>query len=81
MSATERRRDWRRRIGLDCDPRLPCRCDDTMHPSPVLVDAYATAVAMLDDLGYPAAPLLPEIEALLYYGAKERRLAASVLRR
>ena len=81
MTAVDLRRDWRRRLRLDCGCTLPCRCDDKAQPSPGLVDAYAHAVAMLDDLGYPAAPLLPEIEVLLRHGAEERRMVAAVLRR
>lgn len=74
MRVSDDRHDWRR-------PSLPCQCDPKARPTPVLVDAYAQAVELLDGLGYPAAPLLPEVEILLRHGAAERRLMQRVLRR
>ena len=78
MSAAQARVRWARRIRLDCGCTLPCRCDYKARPTPKRVDAYAAAVAWLDGLGIPAAPLRPELDALARRGGAERALAEAV---
>lgn len=81
MSAATLRRDWRRRIWLSCGCTEPCRCHYRNHPTPKRVEAYAEAVALLDSLGYPAAPLAAELAALRRRGGIDRELAVAVERR
>ena len=45
------------------------------------MEGYASAVELLNSLGYPAAPLLPEMRALWRRGRDERRIMQQVARR
>jgi hypothetical protein len=67
-------------LGCGCrDPWL-CRCA-APEPSEKAVEGYASAVELLNSLGYPAAPLLPEMRALWRRGRDERRIMQQVARR
>lgn len=78
---TRRRRAATQRLpilGCGCaDPWIHrCRRDD---PTPARVAGYAATVQLLDELGYPAAPLVPELRAMWRQG--DRHLVASVTTR
>lgn len=62
-------------LGCGCaDPWTHrCRCDDA---TPARVAGYVATVQLLDELGYTAAPLLPELRAIWRRG--DRHLVASV---
>lgn len=75
------RRAWRRRARLACDCSAPCRCALHARPTRLRVEAYASAVALLDALGNPAAPLRAELAALARRGGPEAALAERVARR
>lgn len=77
----------RRRAAAQRLPLWDCGCADpwgrhSRHGgdvTPALVAGYADAVRLLDELGYPAAPLLPELRAAWRRG--DRELVASVTTR
>lgn len=74
-----RRRAATRRLpllGCGCADPWTHRCDDA---TPALVAGYVATVQLLEQLGYPAAPLLPELRAIWQQG--DRRLVASVTTR
>ena len=75
------RRYWRRRLWLDCGCSDPCRCDYRDRPTPKRVDAYADAIAWLEDHGLAPAALLPECRILWSRGGADRALAETAVRR
>ena len=50
-----------------------------MEPTDKQIDAYAATVELLDSLGFPAAPLLPEMRGLWRRG--EHQLVSAVTSR
>ena len=57
---------------------LECGCPDPWahrcfrpEPSETMIDAYTSTVEMLAALGYPAAPLVPELRGLWRRGDRE----------
>jgi len=66
-------------MGCGCSDPWVHRCRYDGHPTPARVAGYIATVQLLGDLGYPAAPLLPELRAMWQQG--DRSLVASVTTR
>ncbi len=82
MSLQDRRRAAARLPRLHCgcvDPDVRTGCDHP--PTDRMVDGYRDAVLLLDSLGLPPAPRLPEMRALWRRGGADRELVASVTSR
>lgn len=67
-------------LGCGCSDPLIHHCEDD-EPTDVQVDAYVAVVEHLSQLGYPAAPRIPELRALWRRGPSERRLVSAVTTR
>lgn len=78
---TCRRQAAQRLARLECGCADPWthRCGDRPDATDREIDAYAAAAELLASLGYPPAPLLPELRGLWRRG--ERGLVASVTSR